>query len=312
MSKKNLARTVIEGGRNSGNKWDRRYSHAEARAHEKMYLVEVKQDIENWYDYDVEPLETVYKTFQDKLGPMQRWLAKQCGRPWDEVRSDVSKTFDTRTTAGRHIVHDHLLKSVEETPDLHYGRYYSRPEDYTTSYRRYEFYVDEDGLLREKTVIKRRGSEKIPACNVAQVANWLNGRIVGKVGKRLFWFAPADKSKKGGYAHIWRTEWGYPRNSRMYYYSYNQGLRFTYLDYEVTYKKDSVGQIVMVDGKMVELERKAVWKNASDPSLRQDRRLNDKELFFWNTIPEYYQAKILERSPTASIPYKPDYYGRYY
>ena len=134
MSTKNLARTIIEGGRHTGNKWDRRNSHAEERAALKNYMSEVTLDPSNYDEYDVEPIEPIYKSFDDKLSPIYRWLHRQVGRLWDEVRSDISKTFDTRTTAGRHIVYDHLLNSVEVTPDLHYGRYYSGPEDYTTSY----------------------------------------------------------------------------------------------------------------------------------------------------------------------------------
>ena len=43
---------------------------------------------------------------------MMRWLESQCGRPWSKVYAEVCERFDTRTTAGRHIVHDHLLGSV--------------------------------------------------------------------------------------------------------------------------------------------------------------------------------------------------------
>src|SRR5580698_1849205 len=120
MSTKNIAHTVIEGGRHKSNKWDRRHSHADVRAKLKNYLADVMKDIEVAYEEDVEPIEPVYQGFTDKLRPMYRWLRKQAGRPWDEVRSEVFEKFDTRTTAGRHITFDHLLKSVEITPDLKY------------------------------------------------------------------------------------------------------------------------------------------------------------------------------------------------
>jgi hypothetical protein len=249
---------------------------------------------------------TVSKGFTDKLSPMYRWLSSQVGRPWDEVRSDVAKTFDTRTTAGRHIVHDHLLRSVEVTPDLRYGRYYYGPEDYTQSYSRYDFYVDVDGILREKTVIRRRNTEKVPAFNTAQIANWLSGRVVGKVGNKYFWFIPADKNKKrGGVDRTWRTDWG----SRKYYYNY--GLRFLYLADEPLYKVDSTGHRILENNLPIVIGHETVWKAGHPGSFRQGRKLDTKEMNYWNTIPAYYQTKVLELSPTYPNPPKPDY-GRYY
>ena len=208
MSRKSLARTVIEGGRYRGNKWDRRNSHAEERAALRNYMAEVRLDPENYEEYDVEPIEHVYKGFKDKLSPMYRWLRSRVGRPWDDVRSEVFETFDTRTTAGRHIVFDHLLSSVQVNKEEY--RYYWRGNyDETTSYSDNDYYVDDDGILQKKRYLGRRHySEKVPAWDTKQLANWLNGRIVGKVGNKLFWFTPVGKAKKHrgmGHAHIWRS-----------------------------------------------------------------------------------------------------------
>jgi len=297
MSTKNLARTVIEGGRRGFNKWERRYSHKETRADQKAYLSEVKEDNENWYEYDIEPTRPIYKEFTDKLNPMQRWLSSQVGRLWDDVRSDVAKTFDTRTTAGRHIVHDHLLSSVEVTPDLRYGRYYYGPEDYTQSYHAHDFYVDAGGFLREKTVIRRK--QKIPKFDGKQIANWLTGRVVGFVGDKLFWFTPTGKNRKhrsGSQKLQWTTVWG---QSRAYYYAYNPSpLRYLYVDQEPIHKKDKDGKTLLDEnGRAIVESYQAVWKDGR-PTFRQDRKLNDKEIAFWNTIPEYYQACVLKYSPT--------------
>jgi len=303
MSTKNLARTIIEGGRHTGNKWDRRNSHAEERAHVRNYMQEVRLDPENYEEYDVEPIDHVYKGFDDKLGPIYRWLNRQVGRPWDEVRSDVFKTFDTRTTAGRHIVFDHLLTSVQVGPE--FPRYYSSPpDDPTTSYSRNDFYVDDDGILQKKRYLGRRfRSQKIPAFDTRQISNWLNGRIVGKVGNKYFWFVPATKSKKGGYSHIWATEW-----HRGSYYA-DPGPQFLYLSYEPVYKTDSTGRAVIGDdGKMIVIDRTAKWVRASTPTLRQDRKLDTKELVYWNNLPEYYQIKILQSSPGYPKPAKTNRY----
>lgn len=306
MGTKNLARTAIEGGRVGRNKWERRYSHAETRAHEKAYLGEVKEDIENWYDYDIEPTRPVRKEFNDKLGPMYRWLERQVGKLWDEVRSDVTTAFDTRTTAGRHIVYDHLLSSVAVTPEIH-RRWYQPPDDPTISYSRHDFFVDDAGILCQKRYVSRKGHNKIPPFNTNQIANWLSGRIVGKLGNKLYWFVPADKNKKrGGTARTWRTEWG----ARKYYYHY--GLRFIYLAEKTVYKKDLLtGKIILNEaGNATVAGTEMVWE-AGTPNFRQGNKLNPKELAYWNTLPEYYQERILELSPTN--PNKPEpNYGRYY
>jgi len=313
MSTKRLQRTVIEGGRHNSNKWDRRHSHADVRAKLKNYLADVMKDLEVAYEEDVEPIEPVYQGFTDKLRPMYRWLRKQAGRPWAEVRSEVFEKFDTRTTAGRHITFDHLLKSVEVTPDLTYSLLASRnrPDEFTTSYREYEFYVDDDGILREKTVLESPWKkEKVPAIDTKQLGNWLNGRIVGKVGNKLFWFTPADKNKKrGGYAKAWKTYWGYSKGGL--YYDSEVKVRFQYLAYEVIYKLDSNGvKVLDHKGAPIEVERVAKWVDTGTPTLRQDRKLNEKEAQYWNTLPSWYQTKVLEDSPTYPNPPKRDYWGR--
>lgn len=307
MSKKNLARTVIEGGRYTGNKWDRRNSHAENRAEARNYMKEVSLDPDNYDEYDIEPTEHVYKDFRDKLSPMYRWLNAQVGRLWDDVYSDVKKSFDTRTTAGRHIVYDHLLSSVEVTENPRYSWRY-RPEDPTTSYSQNDFYVDAEGILQKKRYLGRRSYYmKAQPFDTNRIANWLNGRIVGKVGNKLFWFVPSTKSKKGGHNYIWATQW-----HRGSYYA-DAGPQFLYLGYESIYKKDVWGRTVIgEDGKAIVLERIQKWIPSSISNFRQDRKLDAKEIQFWETLPEYYQIKILQKSPGWPKPAKTNPYGYYY
>lgn len=299
MSKKNLARTAIEGGRSGRNKWERRNSHTVERTSERDFCrkAEVSPDI---FDDDVfiTKKEKVHKDFDDKLGPMYRWLHSQVGKPWDTVHSEVSKKFDDRTTAGRHILHDHLLSSVEEVPDLTYRRWYRNTGDYTTSRYENDFYVDADGLLQAKTYIPH-GHTRVPKFNTASIANWLNGRAVGKIGNKLFWFVPVTgNAKRGTYDHHeWKTEW----NNRNYSY-YN--LLFLYSYQEPIYVKNK-------EGVLEKIGHKTVWRD-STPNFRQDRKLNEKEMVFWNSMPEWYQNKILERSPTYPDNLKPRHITPYY
>ncbi len=120
MATKNLARTVIEGGRNYYCSDARRRSHGVARAHshQLQHALCRGADPEGAVFGDRKP---VFRSFYDKLGPARRFLRSQVGRPWNKVRSELFKRFDTRTTAGRHILFDHLLKEVE-SPPRHFGR----------------------------------------------------------------------------------------------------------------------------------------------------------------------------------------------
>jgi hypothetical protein len=309
MSTKNLARTVIEGGRHKHNKWDRHNSHAENRAAVRNYIKEVTLDPENFDEYDVEPVNHVGKSFDDKLGPIYRWLRAQIGRPWDDVRAEISQTFDIRTTAGRHIVFDHLYNSVHVGPEpqQYYYRLLDDPD--TTSYSRNDFYVDNSGILQEKRYINRRFNRGVvvPPFDTKKIANWLSGRIVGKVGNKYFWFIPVTGDKKhGGTDYTWKIEW---RTDYPYGYSYETRPVFSYLTYDIIYKTDSLGLQILEDGRPIILKREPKWRKTSTPSLRQGRKLNTKDMDFWNTLPEYYRTKVLECSPNYPNPPKYDYWG---
>jgi hypothetical protein len=174
MSTKNLARTVIEGGRCGRNRWERRRSNAlerswEARASARLLSA-------------VEPEEVVYprrpkvpREFRDKLGPAQRWLAAQVGRPWNEIRSELAQRFDTRTMAGRHILYAHLLPLVE-------GRWFC-PAEYT---------VDGAGILYRKPREPRRRKYERPYEPSAEEQTWMAARRVGLRGSAYFWFVQTD------------------------------------------------------------------------------------------------------------------------
>lgn len=280
MSTKKLSRTVIEGGRYNPNKFFRRHSHKEERAYEREYLDVIKIDPEICDELDVKPLVKVGKDFKDKLGPMFRWLNAQIGKPWDDIYSEVIEKFDTRTTAGRHIVFDHLLRSVEIVPNA------SHPANEDgTSFQENDFYVDDSGLLCKRKYIKRQYNNFFvrsrKTFNTQKIADWLNGGVIGTVGEQLFWFVPTLKGKKhhGRFCEV-KTEW---KNMP----SYNGGgLRYLYLWTKTIYDADNkpIGQ-------------EPVWQDYT-PTFRQDKRLVGKDLEFWNNIPEFYQKQILQRSPT--------------
>src|SRR4051812_4716895 len=112
VARKDLSRTVIEGGRYYRNCYFRRASHGIERATTREWLDRVNVDLDE-ADASAPPARPrVHKEFHDKLMPAHRWLVAQVGRPWSKVFSELSARFDTRTVAGRHVVHDHMLRWV--------------------------------------------------------------------------------------------------------------------------------------------------------------------------------------------------------
>jgi hypothetical protein len=91
------------------------------------------------------PRKKVWRDFSDKLGPAGRFLSSQVGRPWSKVHSELFARFDTRTTAGRHILFDHVLKTIREGYGLG---------------ARYRFFVDARGILRRAKQRRRNGSPR--------------------------------------------------------------------------------------------------------------------------------------------------------
>jgi hypothetical protein len=176
MSTKNLARTAIEGGRTHGNSWARRYSHGRVRSDTQALLARLRNG-DDPEDGPTPGRERVPRWFHDKLGPVRRWLARQVGRPWDNVRADIFARFDTRTTAGRHIVFCHLLPWVATRAGA--------PQDCYA-----DFFVDHRGLLRRyltKTVRSSRWPAPLPRPR-EELDRWLAGRLIGAHGDLLFWF----------------------------------------------------------------------------------------------------------------------------
>jgi len=171
VARKDLSRTVIEGGRRYSNCYFRRASHGDHRATTREWIDRVSVDLDAADDSDPPPLRRVYKQFHDKLGAAQRWLAAQVGRPWDNVYADLCALFDTRTIAGRHVVHDHMLGWV---------RRWDVPPPYR---QRFELVIDPHGILREQTY---RGMSYWKVHERALA--WAAGRVAASTYRGWWWF----------------------------------------------------------------------------------------------------------------------------
>ncbi len=108
MATKNLARTVIEGGRYGWSQDDARLETRRERHRSKM-LLHGTGDL----DGSAFPRRGSFPVLQrDKLGPVTRWLLSNSGRPWRKVYAELVAKFDTRTIAGGHLVFNHMLSDI--------------------------------------------------------------------------------------------------------------------------------------------------------------------------------------------------------
>lgn len=57
------------------------------------------------------------KEFSDLIGPLKKFLRAQVGRPWNKINSEISKTLDKRSMAGRHIL-EHVGWEVAKNCEL--------------------------------------------------------------------------------------------------------------------------------------------------------------------------------------------------
>lgn len=141
MATKDISRSAVEGGRANYNKYERNESHVHERSRAKVWLDQVRFDIEVAEDSDPVPRNHVSKGFTDHLGPCWGWLASHCGEPWADVRSKLASTFDTRKLSAWHIVNQHMLTEVEGA---------GTSSDALARWRSQRFYIDEDGILRDR------------------------------------------------------------------------------------------------------------------------------------------------------------------
>jgi hypothetical protein len=287
MSTKNLSRTVIEGGR--GNVYERRKTSKDLRAAERAYLSKVKLDWENWEEEFEPEQDWAGKDFSDKLNPMYRWLDAQVGRPWAEVRSEVFAKFDTRTTAGRHITFDHLLRSVIDTEsgfDKH-GRMANpnieiiRGDSRRYYYYRHEYYVDEKGILQtyEPTAKSYWRRPYATEAELREVEKWLDASIIGEKEGKLYWFCATEG--------CWKASW----EKDAYGYSHSLGY---YLWDKGEYKVNKTVKYSFGTYTHTEKHHGPHWEEIKVPfSYRQRGPLTEKDIKYFNSLNERVREQIL-------------------
>lgn len=186
MSTKDLARTAIEGGRCGHYQMEVAAEAAGERAAARAFLRRAAREPDAADDLVDPRRRPVRACFSDKLSPVHRYLDRNCGRPWDKVRSELFARFDIRTTPGRHILFDHVLRDVEDE-----ARW--RPR----------FVVDRHGLLRKAS---RQQRTRRTWFDERPVFTWLAGRRVSRAGDRFAWWVVTKRTTLAGGGELvrWR------------------------------------------------------------------------------------------------------------
>ena len=187
MSTKNLARTVIEPGRTRYSKRERAQTNRVERRQSRALEHACSRD-PALGEARVDPRrDRYYLSQRDKLGPLRSFLRSRCGLPWSDVYAEIRARFDFRTTAGRHIVYDHLLSDVV-------GNGITREHPYRHRFYRDTFRVDEAGVLRHVPGTRwRPDPQHLTTRPRAEVVALCRGRQVRRVGDALFWMVRADR-----------------------------------------------------------------------------------------------------------------------
>jgi hypothetical protein len=202
VARRDLSRTVIEGGRYRYNKFERRASHGTGRAREREWLDGVRVD--HGIADDGSPVDRprVHRAFYDKLAVIRRWMRAQCGRPWDDVFSDLMARFDPRTVAGRHIVFDHMLREV-------------RGSGHDNSLSFPPFGIDDGGILRALPTWKELRKQPV-------APPWTKRRRAVKQDGRWWWIGdrlvgPCARLALCRYHHVYRggVPHHYTRDTRL-------------------------------------------------------------------------------------------------
>lgn len=278
MATKNLARTIIEGGRAKEHADTRKLANKQERRNAKNYLRRVIENTDLADELSIQPASTfVYKSQRDNLAPLRKWFNSKAGQKWDDVYSEARSRWDIRTIKGYHLIRDHLP-------------YYSNvPRDGLPNYRSYENEgVDDNGIchpFRPYGWSRKRPQRPRRVYKDETVRKWLNHRKVAQVGSVLFWYV--DTKGLG-----WSTCYCRPR--------YRYWLSRELLGYECGLETRQHfhwhRKLVVKDGNRVWEDRKVTIRQhygALRGTYRQDKKLTKDEIDFWRKLTDF-QKKFAE------------------
>lgn len=189
MSTKNLARTVIEGGRCGYYKGEVQEYASSERASGRAYLRLVARDPEA-ADAVLDPVrKPAMVCFSDKLSPVYAYLDSRVGKSWDKTFAEVCAKFDLRTTPGRHVTNDHMLAVIAMNDE------HKLVDQYGVG-RYYRYFVDRHGILRKNVRPSRGRGIPLKPFDSRRLVSWLGNRKVGQQGARFVWWVPIAKGDR--------------------------------------------------------------------------------------------------------------------
>ncbi len=268
MSTKNLARTAIEGGRCGHYKSEVRDLARSERAANREYIGLVKRDVEAADDLPLPKRGPSFPCFDDKLSPVRRFLESRVGKSWNKTLTMILERFDTRTTPGRHVVHDHMLKDIAPSKAaMEAGAHYF--------FNRYRYFIDAQGVLR-KAPERKREKAKVEPFDTRALVSWLGNRKVGKMGDRFVWFHPTRDGDSI------QAKWT------------REGLSYIMIDEN--------GEPVLV-----QVPYRTWWQPEFDNQraavpYRQGRLLNAEDEKFFRSLPEHGRVAVLKAAPANAGP----------
>jgi hypothetical protein len=276
MSTKDISRSAVEGGRYSYNKYERNESHRHERSRSKVWIDKVRVDDEAADSSDPVPRNKVHKGFTDNLGPCYGWLASRCGERWDDVRSKLARTFDTRKLSAWHIVNQHMLTEVEGA---------GTPSDALSRYRSQRFWIDDDGLLQDRGKRYYRQSAKAAYTGPSEavVRAYADGRkvISGLYSDTLWWALPGPGKWEA--CKAFRGRCAIHKDSHRYIETTSAAL----LD-----KYTSPGFRGIGKG---EWWRTYVPEHFIETTWRAHKKLTTSEIAWWGTISYGIRSKLTAR-----------------
>ena len=116
MATRNLARTVVEGGRH-GRDDERAFTRSQRKGtKQQLYGITSARDADESYAV----MGTVYPerhgwagtSFADRFKAVERYLQTNAGRPWNKVFSELCSKYDRRSVKGWHLIDGHLLRHM--------------------------------------------------------------------------------------------------------------------------------------------------------------------------------------------------------
>lgn len=273
MSTKNLARTVIEGGRTGFYKSDVDNFASSERAASRSYLRLVSRDPDAADDLAAPVRKPVQPSFADKIAPAYRFLDARIGKSWKKVFADVCAKFDLRTTPGRHIIQCHLLKVIARCG-----------EHRTQRYGYYLYFVDRHGILRATERRRPRGvgtqAARVQPFDEKALLTWLGKRKVGQQGDRFVWWVPVQKD-----API-VVRWGW------------SGPVYSLVDEEGRTVAPVVTDVSSARRTVTAKRFPSVWERYDVHAYRPAGLLRGDDEAFFRSLPESARTAVLQAAPS--------------